>query len=528
MPEQLAPSLCGDRVAAAFPFYLHVDPQGRLISCGASLKHLVKDLQPGAAIHEHIEIRRPRGLGAQQTDWRRYEGSLCVLRTQHKPPVMLRGSVLSQPDGSALLLCAAIITEQSQLRTHGLGFEHFAPHDALGDMLMIHQTMKMSLDDAVQQAARLRQRSAELETVLALSPQGIAYFDANAVLKIANQALADLLVIPRSELLGLDLEQIAELCQARLSGQESRRIEAEVLRAQPSPLQGQVLRFAGQRMVRLDLQPAPDAGLVLHLQDVTQEFEVDRMKSEFLSTAAHELRTPMTSVHGFVELLLCGRYKAERQQEMFEAIHRQTGRLIEMVNQLLDLARIEARQGEDLEIRSLDPERLLQDAALAFCAPDARVPTLLPLPAQDMLDGPARLLGDERQILQALSNLLSNAFKYSPQGGEVVLDARRGLLKDGREAWGLRVSDQGIGMTESQLSRVFERFFRADPSGTILGTGLGMCLVKELIELQGGEVEVQSQIGRGTQVTLWLPLRLAPRSGDSRSLGLRADATNRP
>jgi signal transduction histidine kinase len=110
----------------------------------------------------------------------------------------------------------------------------------------------------------------------------------------------------------------------------------------------------------------------------------------------------------------------------------------------------------------------------------------------------------------------------------VVLDARRGLLKDGREAWGLRVSDQGIGMTESQLSRVFERFFRADPSGTILGTGLGMCLVKELIELQGGEVEVQSQIGQGTQVTLWLPLRLAPRSGDSRSLGLRADATNRP
>lgn len=528
MSEQPAPSLSGDRLAAAFPFFLHVDPQGLLISCGASLLHLIPGLRPGSTIHEHIEIRRPRGLDPHNADWARYEGSLCVLRTQHKPPVMLRGSVLSQSDGTALLLCAAIITEQSQLRTHGLGFEHFALHDALGDMLMIHQTMKMSLDDAVQQAARLRQRSAELETVLALSPQGIAYFDANAVLKIANQALADLLVLPRSELLGLDLQQVAELCQARLSGQESRRIEAEALRAQPSPLQGQVLRFTGQRMVRLDLQPAPDSGLVLRLQDVTQEFEIDRMKSEFLSTAAHELRTPMTSVHGFVELLLCGRYKAERQQEMFQAIHRQTGRLIEMVSQLLDLARIEARQGEDLEIRSLDPQRLLQDAAQAFCSPDERAPTLQSLSAQDTADGPARLLGDERKILQALSNLLSNAFKYSPQGGEVLLDARRGLLKDGREAWGLRVSDQGIGMNESQLSRVFERFYRADPSGTILGTGLGMCLVKELIELQGGDVEVCSQIGRGTRVTLWLPLRLQPRGRDSRSLGLEAEHPGRP
>lgn len=140
------------------------------------------------------------------------------------------------------------------------------------------------------------------------------------------------------------------------------------------------------------------------------------MKSEFLTTAAHELRTPMVSVFGFTELLL-------------------------------------------------DPEK----------------------------------------THRALTNIVSNAFKYSPGGGEVSLDTLDGDL-DGQPAVGIRVSDQGIGMTPAQLARVFERFFRADPSGNIPGTGLGMSLVKEIAELQGGRVEVQSTTGEGTQVTLWSPL----------------------
>lgn len=528
MAAHAAPSLDGEQLAAAFPFYLHLDPQGHLLSCGASLQVLIPGLQPGEQFSDHLELRRPRSADPRQTDWHRFEGSLCVLRTRNTPPVMLRGTVLNQADASVLLLCAAIITDQAQLKRHGLSFDHFALHDPLGDMLMVYQSLQMSLDDAVQQSSRLRQRGAELDTVLALSPQGIAYFDAAGILKIANQAMAELLAHPRTELLGLDLKQVAELCQSRLSSQESRSVRAELLTANPSPLQGQVLRFAGQRMVSLDLQPAPESGLVLRLQDVTREFEIDRMKSEFLSTAAHELRTPMTSVHGFVELLMSGRYKPERQQEMLHAIFNQSQRLIDMINQLLDLARIEARQGEDLEIRSLKPAQLMRDAALALCVPPGRDPLVLVLPPEDTNDEPSLLLADERKTLQALGNLLSNAFKYSPEGGEVRLEAIRGRLRDGREAWGLQVSDQGLGMSESQLARVFERFYRADPSGTIPGTGLGLCLVKELTELQGGEVEIHSELGQGTQVTLWLPLRSNPHHRDSRAMQLEPQAKDLP
>jgi signal transduction histidine kinase len=112
---------------------------------------------------------------------------------------------------------------------------------------------------------------------------------------------------------------------------------------------------------------------------------------------------------------------------------------------------------------------------------------------------------DPHKTQQALLNVLSNAFKYSPQGGEIVLETV--LKEQGAERYvGMRVTDHGMGMTTEQLARVFERFWRADPSGAIPGTGLGMTLVKEITELQEGHVQIESMPGQGTAVTLWFPL----------------------
>ncbi len=112
---------------------------------------------------------------------------------------------------------------------------------------------------------------------------------------------------------------------------------------------------------------------------------------------------------------------------------------------------------------------------------------------------------DAEKTLRAVTNVLSNALKYTPDGGAVTVDTLDGTLRDA-PAVGLRVTDSGIGMTPAQQARVFERFYRADPSGNIPGTGLGMSLVKEIIDLHGGRVEVESEAGRGTTVTLWLPI----------------------
>ena len=256
---------------------------------------------------------------------------------------------------------------------------------------------------------------------------------------------------------------------------------------------------------------------ILFFRDVTRETEVDRMKSEFLTTAAHELRTPMVSVFGFTELLLNRPVPEERRRDMLQTIHRQSSLLINMVNELLDLARIEARQGKDLRCIACDVDGLVSQAIAPLGVAGSRHTLQL-----DIGHGDCMLLVDPEKTNRALTNVLSNAIKYSPAGGCISFSSHGGSWR-GQPMVGLRISDSGIGMSPEQLARVCERFYRADPSGNIPGTGLGMSLVKEIVELQGGHVEISSAVGAGTAVTLWLPVVAG--SAAVAASGRRGDAT---
>jgi signal transduction histidine kinase len=248
---------------------------------------------------------------------------------------------------------------------------------------------------------------------------------------------------------------------------------------------------------------------VLSLRDVTHKSEVDQMKSEFLSTAAHEMRTPMASIFGFVELMLHRQLSPERQRDVLETIHRQSQLMINIVNELLDLARIEARRGSDFVLETVDLADLVRDVLHDFNPPQERaVPQLATEAAL------TTVCVDLNKMRQALSNVLSNAYKYSPGGGAVSV-----RLVDGPPAAagtpptvGVEVRDRGIGMTAEQLARVSERFYRADASGSIPGTGLGMSIVKEITELLGGRLALASEPEQGTAVTLWLPTAAATAS----------------
>ena len=235
---------------------------------------------------------------------------------------------------------------------------------------------------------------------------------------------------------------------------------------------------------------------VLYFRDITREAEVDRMKSEFLSTAAHELRTPMASVFGFSELLLKRDYDDKTRKDLLSTIHRQAGALIHLLNELLDLARIEARAGKDFKIKVQPLKPIVENTVAALLVPND--------PRKVVVDLPETLphcAVDAEKLQQALTNLLSNAYKYSPNGGEIRLDV---ITVGHADQVGIRVTDHGIGMTPEQLARCFERFYRADASQNIPGTGLGLALVKEIIEIFGGSVQVESAAGRGTTATVWL------------------------
>lgn len=349
---------------------------------------------------------------------------------------------------------------------------------------------------------RLRVRGDQLDAIFALSADGYLSFDSQRRVHYASPAFVRLTGLAESLVLGADEARVEALLRTQCDGAERWRGLA-AMRQEGGPTDRRerldVARPA-RRVLEIALRQGHGGGVsqVLSVRDVTHETEVDLMKSEFLSTAAHELRTPMASIYGFSELMLRRRMSPERQQEVVATIHRQSELMIAIINELLDLARIEARRGQDFVLEPCDLTRLLPVLVADFRAPPQRAE-----PQLDLGGAPAPVNVDPAKLRQALVNVLSNAYKYSPEGGAVDL---RLLRDDAARRLGIEVRDHGIGMTPEQLARVSERFYRADASGTIPGTGLGMSIVKEIVELLGGTVALASESGQGTTVTLWLPL----------------------
>ncbi len=244
------------------------------------------------------------------------------------------------------------------------------------------------------------------------------------------------------------------------------------------------------------LQTLQDLAAWAHTElNALQLAEMDRQKSEFLATAAHALRTPMAGIHGFAELLAKGGFDTAAQQEMAGIIYHETEKLTRLINELLDLARIEARQGRDFDIRRqpLAPIIRAVIAALPLAAA-ARVELSIPpdLPPVAV---------DKKKLQQALAHLLSNALKFSPGGEPVNIRVEHTADGGGLE---VRIRDLGLGLTPDQAARAFERFYRAHPE--IPGSGLGLALVREIVERLGGSVRLASRPARGTQAVLCLPL----------------------
>jgi PAS domain S-box-containing protein len=366
---------------------------------------------------------------------------------------------------------------------------------------------------------RLQMRGEQLDAIFALSPDGFVSFDAQRCANYVSPAYTRLTGQPAARVLGASEAEIESLLRAQChnaatwSGlvplrERTRERMFEGTREQ-NPSNERVadqieLLRPTRRVLEVGLRLGSTAGIsqVLSLRDVTHESEVDQMKSEFLSTAAHEMRTPMASIFGFVELLLNRQMKPERQREMLETIHRQSQLMINIVNELLDLARIEARRGSDFVLETVDLQVLVRNVVHDFRPPQER-----DSPALSGLSAPVWVNVDLNKMSQALGNVLSNAYKYSPAGGPVRVRLVAGAVLAGVPPQvGIEVSDRGIGMTPEQLSRVSERFYRADASGNIPGTGLGMSIVKEITELLGGRLALASEPGQGTVVTLWLPV----------------------
>jgi len=357
----------------------------------------------------------------------------------------------------------------------------------------------------------LHLRTDRLNAVFELSPDGFVVLDKRGEVSIVNPAFERMTGLLAADLVGQSLsafeDQLLERCKSReVHGADAGSLVGGDGDAGPTATR-ELLHLhtpCTRTLLRRVRDDGHDNETVMYFRDITHELEVDRMKSEFLAMAAHELRTPMVSIFGFTELLLKRQFSDERRSDMLSTIHRQASVLINLVNELLDLARIESRRGKDFKRERLQLQPVIEATVASLLMHNDPRKVEVSLPSEPIL-----VDADREKLSLAITNVLSNAYKYSPDGGGIALDL---LWRDhmGQLECGIRVTDQGIGMTPAQLEKVFDRFFRADASGKIPGTGLGMTIVKEIVELHGGQVGVGSEHGVGTTVTLWLPALTAP------------------
>lgn len=353
---------------------------------------------------------------------------------------------------------------------------------------------------------RVRESESSAQTILGAMPDGLAVVDECRTVQLMNPELRRIFGINEKVSGGTLLELVHNASVDRLAVeairlQEPQRDSIELSRggSEPRELEVTAVPFG---------ENSPDTkGTVILFRDVTHFRKVEKMRRDFVANVSHELRTPLSIFRGYLETLIEDPHQPPGELlRILEVMERHSNRLNALVEDVLSLARLES-PGMELILSEVDlPELLhsvMRDWEKRLAAKQLKSHLNFPgnLP---------RLRADETRLQELIYNLLDNAVKYSKPGGTVFLRA-----EPAGDSVRLSVADQGIGIAENDLPRIFERFYRADKSRSSehSGTGLGLSIVKHIAQLHGGSVEAESELGKGTTISVWLPIGEATGSG---------------
>ncbi|MDQ2730022.1 MAG: ATP-binding protein [Armatimonadota bacterium] len=352
---------------------------------------------------------------------------------------------------------------------------------------------------------KLRQEKKELVQTLESIQAGILVVSKAGHIRLVNQAarvlfsLADDVVHkPYTEVVGD--ERVRTLIERSFSTRIEQSDEVVV----HLPNTGEDEELIYQAQTGLEYEEGELVGVVAIFTDITQIRNVDRMKTAFVSTVSHELRTPLTNIKGFITtLLLSGdsgeTFTPEQVREFYEIIDTECDRLTRLITDLLNVSRIEQGVAVELDPTSVDVPTLINKVKIAQEAGDKTGHDWVVEVPEEM----EPIIADEDRLDQIMTNLINNAIKYSPDGGTIGVKVR-----DDNNSIVVSISDQGMGMRKEFLSKgIFGKFARERyvDNQKIYGTGLGLYLVKHMIEAHGGRIWVDSEFGRGSTFSFRLP-----------------------
>jgi two-component system phosphate regulon sensor histidine kinase PhoR len=352
-------------------------------------------------------------------------------------------------------------------------------------------TLAESLSRTISQAAKDKE---ELFTVLASMSDGVIATDARQHIFLINPAAGNLLNFSIEGATGRALwEVIHEEAILKAASKALASPQRVVLQYEPS--RGKHFEIVVSPLMyqaRLD-------GLLIAIRDTTQAVQYQDLRKEFVANVSHELRTPLTFIRGFVETLQDGALKdPEKGPQFLATIEKHVGQLSNLVDELLELSKMESRPGLSRSVPVNISDRIRKAVELMAPAAQKKDHTVNMNLSAELLTVP----GDPDYIDRAITNLLDNAIKYTPEKGQIQLSA---YSVDSTAV--IEVSDNGIGIPAADIPRIFERFYRVDKSRSrdMGGTGLGLSIVKHIAQAHGGGVDVSSEPGKGTTFRMTLP-----------------------
>lgn len=369
------------------------------------------------------------------------------------------------------------------------------PADEMGQLA---ESLNEMSEQLVKKIADITAEKNRIETILSSMREGVIVIDINENIVLLNSSLAAMLDLRPADSTGRPFWEI-------ISNKEVNATLKKALGKKDSlSVQVAILHLSETRNVHIQTAPINDdtgrqIGLVGVFHDVTELKNFEKTRSEFIANVSHELKTPITSIIGFVETLKDGAINdLKKRDEFLNIIHSHSQRLANLVNDILSLSRIEFREIEMNPV-PISVREILDNASVLYIDKIKSKNQSLKMYIPDEL--PA-VYSDPEMIVQVFSNLIDNAVKFTPENGKITVKAGEegDLIK-------IDVTDTGIGIKEVHFSRLFERFYRVDKarSREMGGTGLGLAIVKHLVHANKGNVSVKSEPGVGSTFSVFLP-----------------------